>query len=217
VPARGPVAGGRDGGRRLGSRRAGCTPGRCAPARRCVIPAPLVAAGMVPPPLRAAMLAAAVRSWCPWCPLRAAEVPPGGLGCPPGTPWAGGGRAPLVNQLDGDPGGLGLVRQGADEVADAPVPGPLAVAPARAQVQHAAGVTDRQRPDPAFGRQDTTVLAASCWACRTRRRCRASAARSLRRDFDALSDIRQRRGYSLGHITYCPDLLLFISQQGPGQ
>jgi hypothetical protein len=68
VPARGPWAGGRDGGRRLGSRRAGCTPGRCVPARRCVIPAPAIGAGMVPPPLRAAMLAAAIRSRWPWCP-----------------------------------------------------------------------------------------------------------------------------------------------------
>jgi hypothetical protein len=34
-------------------------------------------------------------------------------------------------------------------VADAPVPGPLIMPPARAEVQDAAGVADRQRPDPA--------------------------------------------------------------------
>ena len=153
VPARGPWAGGRDGGRRLGSRRAGCTPGRCVPARRCVIPVPWAVAGMVPPPLRAAMLAAATRSRWPCVPaVRAAEVPPGGLRHPPGAGGAGGGGAPLVDQRDGDPGGLGLVRQGADEVAGAPVPGALVVPPARVQVQHAAGVADRERPDPVLHR-----------------------------------------------------------------
>jgi hypothetical protein len=40
--------------------------------------------------------------------------------------------------------------QGADEVADPPVAGALVVPPAGVQVQHAAGVTDRERPDLAF-------------------------------------------------------------------
>jgi len=41
--------------------------------------------------------------------MRAGEVPPGGLGDPPGAGRAGGGRAPLVDQSHGDPGGLGLI------------------------------------------------------------------------------------------------------------
>jgi hypothetical protein len=79
---------GRDAGRRLGSRRAGCTPGRCVPARRCVIPT-LGRAGMVPPPARAAMLAAATRSRCPSCP-QCGQVNrrPAGLG----TRWAHAGQ-----------------------------------------------------------------------------------------------------------------------------
>jgi hypothetical protein len=84
--------------------------------------------------------------------VRAAEVPPGGLGRPPGAVRAGGGRAPLVDKADSDPGGLGLVFQGADEVADPPVPGPLIVMPPRVLVQDAARVADRQRPDPVLHR-----------------------------------------------------------------
>jgi hypothetical protein len=81
VPARCPVAAGRDGGPRLGSRRAGCTPGRCVPVRRCVIPAAVAGAGMVPPPPRAAMLAAATRSRCPPCPQCGhVNTRPAGLG-----------------------------------------------------------------------------------------------------------------------------------------
>jgi hypothetical protein len=79
VPARGPCSGPRW-GRRLGSRRAGCTPGRCAPARRCVIP-PIVSEEIVPPPARAAILAAATRSRCPQCPqCGQLNVLPAGLG-----------------------------------------------------------------------------------------------------------------------------------------
>ena len=81
VPARCPGGAGRDGGPRLGSRRAGCTPGRCVPARRCVIPAPVGTAGMIPPPVLAAMLAAATRSRCPPCPQCGQEnTRPAGLG-----------------------------------------------------------------------------------------------------------------------------------------
>jgi hypothetical protein len=82
--------------------------------------------------------------------VRAAEVAPRGLGDPAGAGGAGGGGAPLVDQPDGDRGGLGLVGQGTDEVAEAPVAGALVVPPARVQVQHAAGVADRERPDPAL-------------------------------------------------------------------
>jgi hypothetical protein len=78
--------------------------------------------------------------------VRAGEVPPGRLGDPPGAGGAGGGRAPLVNELEGDPGRLGFVPQGLDEVADAPVPDTLVVASPGVEVQDAAGVTDRQRP-----------------------------------------------------------------------
>jgi hypothetical protein len=80
--------------------------------------------------------------------VRAAEVAPSGPGDPAGAGGAGGGGAPLVNQLDGDPGGLGLIGQGADEVPDPPVASALVVPPAGVQVQHAAGVADRERPHP---------------------------------------------------------------------
>jgi hypothetical protein len=64
VPARGPAGAAGMGAAPGGSRRAGDTPGRWAPARRCVTAAGR-AAGVVPPPVRAAMLAAASRSRCP--------------------------------------------------------------------------------------------------------------------------------------------------------
>jgi hypothetical protein len=82
--------------------------------------------------------------------VRAAEVAPSGLGDPAGAGGAGGGGAPLVDQPDGDPGGLGFIPQGADEVPDPPVTGALVVPPARVQVEHAAGVADRERPHPVF-------------------------------------------------------------------
>jgi hypothetical protein len=82
--------------------------------------------------------------------VRAAEVAPSGLGYPAGAGGAGGGGAPLVHQPDGDRGGLGLILQGADEVPEAPVAGPLVVPPAGVEVEDAAGVADRERPDLAL-------------------------------------------------------------------
>ena len=79
--------------------------------------------------------------------VRAAEVPPGGLGHPPGAGRARRGRAPLVGQVHGDPGGGGLVPQGADEAADPPVPHPLVMPAVGIQVQDAARVPDRQGAD----------------------------------------------------------------------
>jgi hypothetical protein len=52
--------------------------------------------------------------------------------------------------VDGDRGGLGLIGQGADEVPDAPFAGALVVPPAGVEVQDAAGVTDRERPNLAL-------------------------------------------------------------------
>jgi hypothetical protein len=82
--------------------------------------------------------------------VRAAEVPPAGLRYPAGAGGAGGGGSPLVHQPDGHSGSLGLVGQGADKVPDPPVAGALIMPPARVQVQHAAGVADRERPDLAL-------------------------------------------------------------------
>lgn len=79
--------------------------------------------------------------------VRAGEVPAGGLGYPPGAARAGGGRTPLVDQAHGDPGGLGLVEQGADQVPDPPISGPLAVPPSCLEVQDAARIPDRQYTD----------------------------------------------------------------------
>jgi hypothetical protein len=181
VPARGPLAGGRDGGRRRGSRRAGCTPGRCVPARRCVIPAPVVGGGMVPPPLRAAMLAAAIRPRCPWC--------------------------PQCGQRKFLPAGFGTRREHAGQVEDVPRSSTsLTVIPAASALSTKTRIryptrqsrvrwlcrrpalrsrTPRGSPTASVPArcstaQATTVLAASCWAWRTRRRCRAPACRCLR-------------------------------------
>jgi len=79
--------------------------------------------------------------------VRAGEDPPGGFRYPPGTRRARRGGTPLVHEGDGDPGGLGLVGQGADQVPDPPGADPVVVPPAGGQAQHAARVADRQRPD----------------------------------------------------------------------
>jgi hypothetical protein len=79
--------------------------------------------------------------------VRAAEDPPGGFGYPSGAGGACRGRAPLVNERHGDPGGLGLVGQGPDQVPDPPSADPLIVPPTGGQAEHAARVADRQRAD----------------------------------------------------------------------
>jgi hypothetical protein len=91
---------------------------------------------MVPPPLRAAMLAAAIRSRCPVCPQCGQwKLRPAGLGT----------RRLQAGQVDDVP-------QSADEVADPPVPDTLVVAPPRSKVQDTARVTDRQCPGPLLHR-----------------------------------------------------------------
>jgi hypothetical protein len=84
--------------------------------------------------------------------MRAGEDPPGWLGDTVEALGAGGGGAPLVDQDDGDPGLLGLVGQGGDEVADAPVTDPPVVPPAGGQRQHATRIADRQRAGPLLDR-----------------------------------------------------------------
>jgi len=79
--------------------------------------------------------------------VRAGEDPPGGLGNRPGTCWAGGGGAPLIDQPHADPGHLGLVPQGPEEVADPPGAGALVVPPPRRQHQHTARIADRKGAD----------------------------------------------------------------------
>ena len=176
VPARRPCGGPRW-GRRLGSRRAGCTPGRCVPARRCVIPAP-ARAGMVPPPARAAMLAAATRLRCPACPQCGQEkTRPAGLG----TRRAHAGHveeAPRSStSLTVIPAACALSRR-------ARIKCPIRQARTRWLCRRPASRLRTPRGSPTASvpilpatAQPMTVLAASCWACRTRRWCRASAAR----------------------------------------
>jgi hypothetical protein len=60
--------------------------------------------------------------------------------------------------VHGDPGGLGLVGQDPDEVADAPVPGPLVVPAACVQVQDSARVTDREGADLVLHRPGDDVF-----------------------------------------------------------
>jgi hypothetical protein len=78
--------------------------------------------------------------------VRAGKHPPGGLGDGSEASGAGGGGAPLVGQPHGDPGRLGFVVQGAEQVADPPGAGALVVPPARLDGEHAAGVAHRQSP-----------------------------------------------------------------------
>ena len=175
-----PRGASRDEGRRRGSRRAGWTPGRCRPARRCVIPAPCGGAGMVPPPgARAAMLAAATRSRWPWC--------------------------PQCGQVKFRPAGLGTRRAQDGQVEDVPRSSTrCTVIPAAWALSDRTRIRCPTRQSrvlwlcrrPAFRcrtprgsptarvpilcriAQVMTSLAASCWACVTRRACRASAFRS---------------------------------------
>jgi len=174
VPARCPGGVGRDGGPRLGSRRAGCTSGRCVPARRCVIPAPEGIAGMIPPPVLAAMLAAATRSRCPPC--------------------------PQCGQGNTRPAGLGTRREHLGQVEEVPrsstsvtvIPAVSALS-ARARIRWPIrqsrtrwlglrpafpartprGSPTARVPIRCCTAQLIRARAASCWAGRTRRRCRA--------------------------------------------
>ena len=188
VPARCPWAVGRDGGRRLGSRRAGCTPGRCAPARRCVIPAADGMAGMVPPPLRAAMLAAATRSRCPPCPqCGQRKFLPAGFG----TRRAQDGH---VEDVPRSSTSVTVMPAASALSARTEIRWPtrqsrvrwLCRRPAR-RLRTPRGSPTASVPTRLSTAHDTTCLAASCWACRTRRRCRASARPCARRCW------RQRR------------------------
>jgi hypothetical protein len=183
VPARCLRGAGRDGGLRRGSRRAGCTPGRWAPARRCVIPGPAGTSGMVPPPgVLAAMLAAATRSRCPCC--------------------------PQCGQVKFRPAGFGTRRAQRGQVEEVPRSSArCTVIPAASALSDRARIRcpTRQsrvrwlcrRPDfrcstprgsptarvpiRCSRAQMMTYSAASCWAWRTRRACRACVFRSLRR------------------------------------
>ncbi|HEV2239405.1 MAG TPA: hypothetical protein VGR98_00060 [Streptosporangiaceae bacterium] len=83
--------------------------------------------------------------------VRACEHPPSGFGDALVAVRAGRRGAPLVNELDGNPGGLGLVAERADEVADAPIAGAPVVSPPGSEVQHAARVAHSQGADPACG------------------------------------------------------------------
>ncbi|HXZ70233.1 MAG TPA: hypothetical protein VEH31_05075, partial [Streptosporangiaceae bacterium] len=79
---------------------------------------------------------------------RAGQHPPGGFGNAGSAGGAGRGGATLVHQSQADPGGLGLVFERADQVADAPVSGALIVPPPGLDAEHAAGVADGQGADP---------------------------------------------------------------------
>jgi hypothetical protein len=84
--------------------------------------------------------------------MRAGEDPPGWLGDTFEALGASRGRAALVNQDHGDPGGLGLVSQNPDQVTDAPVTDPPVVPPPRGQGQHATRITHRQSAGPSLDR-----------------------------------------------------------------
>jgi hypothetical protein len=60
---------------------------------------------------------------------------------------AGRGGAPLVDERQGDGGGLGLVAQHGDQLPGPPVPGALAVDAPGVQVQDAARVASHQGAD----------------------------------------------------------------------
>jgi hypothetical protein len=189
VPARCLRFAGRDGGLRRGSRRAGCTPGRWAPARRCVIPGPCGTAGMMPPPgPLAAMLAAATRSRWPYCPqCGQVKFRPAGLGT----------RRPHRGQVEDVPRSStrSTLIAAASALSDrARIRCPtrqsrvrwLCLRPAL-RVSTPRGSPTARVPTRCSTAQAMTWLAASCWAWRTRRACRAAAVRSLRRCW------RQRR------------------------
>jgi hypothetical protein len=78
----------------------------------------------------------------------AGHGPPGWFADASAAGGAGGWGAAFVDQVHGDPGEFGLVPQHRDRPADLPLPQPEVVPPAGVQVQDAAGVADRQRPDP---------------------------------------------------------------------
>ena len=186
----------RDEGPRLGSRRAGCTPGRWSPVRRCIIPAPSGTEGIVPPLRvpRAAMLAAATRSRCPPCPQCGhRHTLPAGLG----TRWAHAGHVedvprslksstaiPATSALSARtkmswPGRQLRTRPlctRPDFRSKTPRGSPTTNAPTRLSTAHS-----------------ITCFAASCWACRIRRRYLASALRSARRCFRQRRDPRSPR------------------------
>ena len=167
------------GGRR-GSRRDSPAPGRCRPARRCVIVRTLSGAGgAVPPPgVRVAMVRrdniAVPES--PHC--RHVMVRPAGFEHSALARRAGRGGAPFVDEVHDDPGEFGLVPQHRDGPADLPLPQPQVVPPPRRQIEDTPRVPDGQGPDPVCTAQSTTGFAASCWAWRTRRRCRPSTSGS---------------------------------------
>src|SRR6266487_2875050 len=110
-------------------------------------------AGVIPPPWRAAMLAAAVRSRWPvnWQ-AGQARTRPGGLGIRDRQAGQVEEVAPLIGQYEADSGGLGLVFERGDQVTDAPVPGALVAPPPRLEAEHAAGVArsprSKTRPRP---------------------------------------------------------------------
>jgi hypothetical protein len=79
--------------------------------------------------------------------VRAAKHSSGGLGDPPVAGRAGGGRAPLVDERQGDGGGLGLVAQHGDQLPGPPVADPLAVDASGVQVQDASRVAHDQGAD----------------------------------------------------------------------
>jgi hypothetical protein len=79
---------------------------------------------------------------------RAGQHPPGRFGDPGPAGRASGGGAPLVHQGHDDPGGLGLIGQYSDQVADPPVFGALIVPPTGLDTENAARVADGQGAGP---------------------------------------------------------------------
>lgn len=106
--------------------------------------------------------------------VRAGKHPPGRFGDVVVASGAGGGGAPLIDQPYGDPGLLGLVAQGAEQVADPPGAGALVMPPARLDGEDAAGVAHRQGADPVAYRPGNDGLGGFVLGLADRRACRAS-------------------------------------------
>jgi hypothetical protein len=92
------------------------------------------------------------------------EPPALGLGDPPPAAGAGGGGATLIHQPHHDPGLLGLVAQGLEQVGAAPFPQPEVLHPPGVLVGDALKVAHDQGPDLVVDGEAITCFAAWCWA-----------------------------------------------------
>jgi hypothetical protein len=88
----------------------------------------------------------------------AVELAAAGLGDPLLAGGAGGGGAPLVHQPHHDPGLLGLVAQGLEQVGTAPLSQPPVLQPTRILVGDSRRVPGQQRADPLLDGEGDDLL-----------------------------------------------------------